>query len=110
MPVDAARRANPEEIPVIDIANLLAGDWHARASVSEDIVRAAEKTGFFYVVNHGVPRSLVNDLLRLTTSFFALDEVDKLKLGLANSACFRGYLPLDSRGSAPKLRRYLEAF
>tara|TARA_A100001388_G_scaffold186158_1_gene139805 strand:+ start:2240 stop:3214 length:975 start_codon:yes stop_codon:yes gene_type:complete len=110
MPVDAVRHANPEEIPVIDIADLLAGDQYARVSVSEDIVRAAEKTGFFYVVNHGVPRSLVNDLMRLATSFFALDEVDKLKLGLANSACFRGYLPLDSTGSDPKLRRYLEAF
>ena len=72
MPVGAVRHANPEEIPVIDIADLLAGDQYARVSVSEDIVRAAEKTGFFYVVNHGVPRSLVNDLMRLATSFFAL--------------------------------------
>ncbi|MAI12273.1 MAG: hypothetical protein CBD27_11690 [Rhodospirillaceae bacterium TMED167] len=110
MSVKPVRHANPEEIPVIDISDLDAGNRDARAGVSADIVSAAENTGFFYVVNHGVSGALVENLLRLSASFFDEAEADKLTLGLRNSACFRGYLPLDSRGSDPKLRRYLEAF
>ena len=110
MTVEPVRPANSKEIPIIDICDLKVGDLDARRAVSANIVRAAENSGFFYVVNHGISETLVDQLLHLSGEFFAVAEADKLKLGLANSPCFRGYLPLDSLGSDPKLRRYLEAF
>ena len=110
MSLKPTRPANPDEIPVIDMSDFVTGDRGGRTRVSEKIVCAAEKTGFFYAVNHGVSASLVDELLSLAAAFFDEAESYKLSLGLANSTCFRGYLPLDSRGSDPKLRRYLEAF
>ncbi|MBO6784556.1 MAG: isopenicillin N synthase family oxygenase [Alphaproteobacteria bacterium] len=110
MPADPVRQADPSEIPVIDLSPLIDGDDAARARVSEQIVDAAENNGFFYVVNHGVPAELVDGLFDVAARFFDTAESEKLKLGLANSTCFRGYLPLDSRGSDPTKRNFLEAF
>ncbi len=110
MPIEPVRQADLSEIPVIDVSALIDGDAAARAEVHRQIVDAAEKNGFFYVVEHGVPRELVDSVFRVAAAFFATPEAEKMKLGLANSTCFRGYLPLDSRGSDPTKRNYLEAF
>ncbi len=110
MTAEPVRPANSNEIPVIDICGLTDSNRDTREAVSADIVSAAENAGFFYVVNHGISETLVDQLLDLSGEFFANSEADKLKLDLANSSCFRGFLPLDSHGSNPKLRRYLEAF
>ena len=42
--------------------------------------------------------------------FFATPDNNKLGIGLETSTCFRGFLPLDSKGSDPTQRNYLEAF
>jgi isopenicillin N synthase-like dioxygenase len=110
MPLDFVRQADPAEIPVIDTAALIGGDAATRKRIAAQIADAAENTGFFYVVNHGVPRALIDGVLACAQAFFALPDSEKLKIGLENSTCFRGYLPLDSRGSDPSKRNYLEAF
>lgn len=110
MSTEPVRQANPTEIPVIDVSALIDGDADARKTVAAEIVHAAENTGFFYVVEHGVPQELIDGVFRVAASFFATPETEKMQLGLANSTCFRGYLPLDSQGSDPRQRNYLEAF
>ena len=110
MPIEPVRQADSSEIPVIDLSALIDGDDEARARISEQIVHAAENNGFFYVINHGVPAELVEGLFNVAARFFDTEEAEKIKLGLANSTCFRGYLPLDSRGSDPTKRNFLEAF
>ncbi len=110
MPTEPVRQADPSEIPVIDISALIDGDDAACKAAAGQIVDAAENTGFFYVVNHGVPAELVEGVFRTADEFFSTPAPEKMKLGLANSTCFRGYLPLDSKGSDPRQRNYLEAF
>jgi isopenicillin N synthase-like dioxygenase len=110
MPLDFVRQADPAEIPVVDTAALAGNDAGAKQRIAAQIVHAAENTGFFYVVNHGVPRALIDGVFACAQTFFALPDSEKLKTGLENSTCFRGYLPLDSRGSNPSKRNYLEAF
>lgn len=112
MPSDAIRQASPSEIPVVDISALNDGDADADAKrrVAGQIVDAAENTGFVYVVNHDVPRDLIDAVFACAEEFFAIPESEKLEIGLENSTCFRGYLPLDSTGSDPTQRNYLEAF
>ena len=94
MPLDFVRQADPAEIPVVDTAALAGNDAGAKQRIAAQIVHAAENTGFFYVVNHGVPRALIDGVFACAQTFFALPDSEKLKTGLENSTCFRGYLPL----------------
>lgn len=110
MAFEPVRTADPSEIPVIDISALIDGDHDTRKAVAAQIVHAAENTGFFYIVEHGVPRELIDDVFAKSAEFFATPDDNKLGIGLESSTCFRGYLPLDSKGSDPTQRNYLEAF
>jgi isopenicillin N synthase-like dioxygenase len=110
MAFEPVRTADPSEIPVVDISALIDGDDAARKAVAAQIVHAAENTGFFYIVEHGVPRELIDGVFATSAQFFATPVENKLGIGLESSTCFRGYLPLDSKGSDPTQRNYLEAF
>ncbi|POO03032.1 Isopenicillin N synthase [Trema orientale] len=76
---------NDEEIPVIDL------------SIPDDLVArvggAAEKWGFFQVVNHGVPHELIAKIEELAFKFFELpaEEKRKVKRDEVNPAGFHDY-------------------
>jgi isopenicillin N synthase-like dioxygenase len=70
-------------LPVVDLAPFLfAGndDKVARARVTEAVREACMATGFFRVVNHGVPRELMARALELSAAFFALPDEAKAKV------------------------------
>jgi hypothetical protein len=46
-------------------------------AVAEAIGRACESSGFFTIVGHGVPQSLVDRMYRTTNEFFKLPDVEK---------------------------------
>lgn len=43
------------------------------------------REGFFYIVNHGVPRDLLDEMFRVNKAFFALPLEEKRKI-LVNKA------------------------
>ncbi|MDJ0777406.1 MAG: 2OG-Fe(II) oxygenase family protein [Gammaproteobacteria bacterium] len=90
MTIPKSRCLDFDEIPVIDVAPLT--DPASRAEVIERLDRACRDVGFFYVVGHGLDRSLTTSLRDAAQEFFALAEVDKRAIGLDPS--MRGYLPL----------------
>jgi isopenicillin N synthase-like dioxygenase len=55
---------------------------------------AARDVGFFYLVGHGVPAALADDLFAASRRFFAQPEPAKLAIQMANSPHFRGYTRL----------------
>ncbi|XP_058761804.1 1-aminocyclopropane-1-carboxylate oxidase homolog 1-like isoform X3 [Vicia villosa] len=64
-------------IPVIDLANIHQ-DPCARKSVVESIRDASETFGFFQIVNHGIPVSILNQMKDGVLNFFEQDnEVKK---------------------------------
>ncbi len=68
-----------KSIPIIDIAALRDAPLSTpRASPHQAIGRASEAYGFFQVVNHGLPDSLVEDVWNQTRSFFELPRAAKL--------------------------------
>lgn len=75
-------------LPLLDLRKLDGGD---RAAFLSELRAAARGPGFFYLEGHGIDPALVTALRRVSKQFFALPEVDKLTIGMANSPHFRGY-------------------
>ena len=90
MTIPESRQLDFDEIPVIDIAPLVAGQPGSETIHAID--RACTEVGFFYLVGHGFDRALVHRLQAAAAAFFAQDETRKREIGL--DASMRGYLPL----------------
>jgi isopenicillin N synthase-like dioxygenase len=97
------------EIPAINIAALQGGALAEVDKVTAEIVAAYETAGFFYVVDHGVPASMIEALFDAGRWFFASPQAARDALDVATSPNFRGYVPMGITGpNVP--RRMLEAF
>ncbi len=79
------------EIPIIDIADLSAGDPAARRACGRLIGEACRDVGFFYVVNHGIAQTRIDEVFAAAQRFFALPEAEKMAVALARSPFMRGY-------------------
>ena len=64
--------------------------------------------GFFYIKNHGVSESLVNDVFKEAAAFFSLPTEQKAEVDKAKSKANRGYEPLQGQtleaGAPPDLK------
>ncbi|KAF5731925.1 putative Leucoanthocyanidin dioxygenase [Tripterygium wilfordii] len=66
-------------IPVIDYSLLISANPNQRSQVIYELGKACEEWGFFMVINHGVPESLVKRMIDVVGGFFNLTEGDKLE-------------------------------
>ena len=80
------------EIPVIDVADCLAGAPGALEAAAAQLRYALENIGFYYLTGHGVPQPLLDRIFAETRRFHALPLDDKLKIKLNRSN--NGYMPL----------------
>jgi isopenicillin N synthase-like dioxygenase len=80
-------------IPLVDMGPLQDGGAKSRVALAEDICQFCETVGFLYIVNHGIPQTLIADMFRVANEFFALPAQEKMKLRLGGDTGFRGYLP-----------------
>jgi isopenicillin N synthase-like dioxygenase len=78
-------------VPVIDIGALRASDPGALRALAREIGVAARETGFFAVVNHGVPADLIGAVFAQSAAFFAQPLETKARVGIEQSPAFRGY-------------------
>lgn len=69
-----------ESIPIIDMSN-----WDD-PKLADSICDAAEKWGFFQIVNHGVPIKVLENIQEATHRFFGLPGEEKNKYSKENSA------------------------
>jgi isopenicillin N synthase-like dioxygenase len=88
-------------IPIIDMGPFLNGDAFARAAVARQIGEAAEKIGFFYIINHGVPDALVADVYAQAKRFFELPAAQKGEISIEKSACHRGWFMMGGENLDP---------
>ena len=79
-----------DDIPVIDVAALAGSDPASRLHVATAMREAAERIGFFYVRNHGVPSALIAQVFATSAAFFALPP--EIKSGVTIDALHRGWL------------------
>ena len=76
-------------IPVIDFAdfglNVKTGDGisdDALKALGNEVKRVLSTFGFFYLKNHGVDETLINDFMRVSREFFGQPEEIKRKYGM----------------------------
>jgi isopenicillin N synthase-like dioxygenase len=74
-------------LPIIDLSSL--GDDEAR--LASEIGRACRDIGFFYVVGHGVPRELMDEVFAQSRRFFALPAAEKQAIAIETVGGNRGY-------------------
>lgn len=67
-------------VPIIDICALRGSDSAAIKAVADRIGQACEDIGFFIVVNHGVPKDVVQQAWDRTLDFFDLPLEEKKNL------------------------------
>ena len=79
MTVTAARTT----IPVLDLGPFLAGAPGAHATTAAALRDALEHVGFFFIVNHGVPWPLVQEIFAEARRFHALPLEEKLPLKMS---------------------------
>ena len=82
-----------DELPVIDVAPLVAGIDDPAVGAAID--RASREVGFFYVTGHGVDDGLQQRLEAATRALFALPEADKAAVAMVHGGrAWRGWFPL----------------
>lgn len=79
-----------DSLPVLDISELDQGDA-AAAAFRDKLRQVTHDVGFFYLVGHGIPQELIDEVLDVSRRFFELPEADKLAIENVHSPQFRGY-------------------
>ncbi|KAL3515504.1 hypothetical protein ACH5RR_022406 [Cinchona calisaya] len=71
---------DPDEvsIPVIDFSLLSSTNLDQRLKVVQELGRACQEWGFFMVVNHGIPETLMKAIFDVSDEFFNLPEEEKI--------------------------------
>src|SRR5689334_3489577 len=85
-----AKTIAANEIPIIDIGPLVAGNEAAYGAVAQSMRAAAESIGFFYIKNHGVPASAIQRAQAEAKKFFALPLAEKLAVSVSDR--HRGFI------------------
>ncbi|KAI3803162.1 hypothetical protein L1987_31311 [Smallanthus sonchifolius] len=68
-----------DSIPVIDYSLLTSGVANERSKVVQDIGKACEDWGCFMLVNHGIPETLIQEMMDLSDEFFNMTKEEKLE-------------------------------
>jgi len=66
-----SRNISIEKIPVISLSPLRTGDLVEAKSIAVKIRRAAEEVGFFYISDHGIPKSVIDHAYNAAKIFFS---------------------------------------
>lgn len=78
-------------IPLVDLSSFVQGNQHQREQFVAALGKAFHEIGFVGVVNHGIPKQLIEDFYSASNAFFALPEAVKKKYEIPGLAGQRGY-------------------
>lgn len=101
----SARKPDWDSIPVIDLSPWFKGGADEQKKVADEVVSACCTSGFFYIINHQVPRHLLTSVFEVAHKFFALPVNQKQKVSFELGNKNRGYIPLGAESSDPDAKR-----
>jgi len=81
-------------IPIIDVSGLSDCDQACRQQLAKEFFHAYSTVGFSYVVNHGVPKHLVDGVFAASRMFHAAPT--ELKLAVELNSLHRGFIPINT--------------
>lgn len=87
-----AARIVENGIPVLDLGPFFAGEPGALEKVASDLQWASENVGFYYIANHGVPESLVDQTF--ATAKFFHDQPIEEKMKVKVNEDLQGYMAM----------------
>ena len=82
---------NQRAIPIVDVAKFTQGTPRQRANFVKKLGNAFHEVGFVGIVNHGIPKSLIDDFYNEAKAFFALSVGTKRQYEIPQLAGQRGY-------------------
>ncbi|MDR3376935.1 MAG: 2-oxoglutarate and iron-dependent oxygenase domain-containing protein [Ancalomicrobiaceae bacterium] len=106
---EKAAEIDTDRIPVIDLGPMRTGSLGRRQAVARKIAEACETVGFFYITNHGVPQSLIDDAFGQNRAFFEQSREDRLR-SAATLEHWRGYVPSKLEGEGGGVGGSIETF
>ncbi len=92
MAVRTIDAAEDMRVPVIDMGRYLAGEKGALERAAEEVQRASETIGFYFLDNHGVPQAMIDRVFAEAERFHHLPDDEKRKVEAQGQPI--GYLPL----------------
>jgi isopenicillin N synthase-like dioxygenase len=99
-------------IPTVDLSQFVQGSPEQKQAFVEALGKAFREVGFVAVVNHGVPKSLVDNFYQASKQFFALPEEVKRKYEVTGGAGQRGYTSFGrehaKQSQAPDLKEFFQ--
>ncbi len=78
-------------IPVVDLSKFIDGNAEERSAFVKSLGRAFHEIGFVGVINHGIPKELINGYYEASRQFFSLPVEVKRKYEVPGLAGQRGY-------------------
>lgn len=102
--------SSPHGIPSVDLSEFLSGDKQLREKFINEIGSAYEDIGFVAVTNHGISKSLIDNLYVQMEQFFGLPEDVKKKYHLEELHGQRGYTPFGTEHAKGKSAGDLKEF
>ncbi|MBS0124510.1 isopenicillin N synthase family dioxygenase [Thetidibacter halocola] len=98
-------------LPVVDLGPLATGKPEDRAAVAVALGKAARESGFFYIVNHGIPQEQIDALFAASRAFHEKPRSFKMRWWSGFTTHHRGYVPFEENGSDfPKSINFNEAW
>jgi isopenicillin N synthase-like dioxygenase len=85
------------QLPIIDLGPYFSsepGETGALDALAAQMADACERTGFFYIKNHGVPQTLIDETFAQSRRFHALPLEQKQRLSLDGNNI--GYMPMNA--------------
>lgn len=83
-----------KKLPLISIAGLLSENVEERRKTAAELGRACREVGFFYAIDHGIPRQVIDTAFAESRRFFALPTETKQTLSIKRSPHNRGYVAM----------------
>ncbi|MEZ4933235.1 MAG: 2-oxoglutarate and iron-dependent oxygenase domain-containing protein [Saprospiraceae bacterium] len=78
-------------IPLVDLSKFRNGTPEERSAFVKELGNAFHNIGFVGVINHGIPKRLIDDFYSASKRFFALPVEVKRKYEIEGLAGQRGY-------------------
>ncbi|KAI3715277.1 hypothetical protein L6452_22252 [Arctium lappa] len=88
-----------DSIPIIDYFLLTLGTVDDRSKVVHDLGKACQDWGCFMLVNHGIPETVIHEMINASNDFFNMTKEEKVEFA-ANGVldpirCSTGFNPVD---------------